>query len=238
MALVYALVAKSDPDHVRYVGRTHFDTPVKRLKAHINQAKRSEELTYKCNWIRKVLTTNDEVEAIILETDLTFKESGIREKHWIAHYRTLGHKLTNKTDGGDGTLGWRPTDATRRNMSLAQHSRSKEHQEKLLASRANYTVSEETKQKQREKKLGTKFSEERRAAAAGRACSEATREKLRIAQTGYAASDETKAKISKGRTGISPLMSEETKKNMSLAKIGKPWSEARKAAFRKTLAER
>lgn len=119
MSCVYALVAKSYPDEIRYVGKSRFDTPSQRRSQHIHEALKLGELTHKCNWVRKVLTEGDEVVAIILESGLTSEEAIRREIALIAHYHALGHKLTNATLGGEGVVGLIHSDETRERMRIS-----------------------------------------------------------------------------------------------------------------------
>lgn len=52
-----------------------------------------------------------------------------RERHWIAHYKASGNRLTNATDGGMGILGYRHTDETRRKIGEAKNFLGKSHSE-------------------------------------------------------------------------------------------------------------
>jgi hypothetical protein len=45
------------------------------------------------------------------------------EKRWIAEFRAKGAKLTNATDGGEGTPGFHPNTETRKRMSVSQTGR-------------------------------------------------------------------------------------------------------------------
>lgn len=184
MSIVYALFAKSNPDEMRYIGRSGDKTPKGRLKSHFKETDQGDQ-TYKCNWIRKVLRSNDEVIAIILESNLTFEQSVEREIFLIAHYRSLGHRLTNATDGGEGMLGYKqPSEVKAKisatltgriftekhvaNMSLARIGKrtgkvcTEEIREKLRLANTGHVVSEEARRKNRESNLGKKRSEETR----------------------------------------------------------------------------
>ena len=113
----------------------------------------------------------------------------------IAHYRSMGFRLTNQTDGGEGAPGMKHTAETRAKMSAAKKGRplpprTREHTEKIAA-----------------KLRGQKWSAERRATCGlhriGKKHSPETIEKMRQArlanpikaQTGKPISQETKAKI-------------------------------------------
>lgn len=109
---IYILI---DPttDRVRYVGWS-IDTN-KRLKPHIKTSENGRERNHKANWIRSLL-------AVGLYPKLQTVERGVidfaeREIFWIAYYRSIGEPLTNGTDGGEGMLGYVPTDKARRFLS-------------------------------------------------------------------------------------------------------------------------
>jgi len=104
-ANIYELI---DPitNEVRYIGKT--TSPINnRLSAHIYEAK-CGIISYKCNWIRKLLQENLHPVAKLIET--VSSDNWIeREKYWILNYKKAGHKLTNLTEGGEGATGIKPT---------------------------------------------------------------------------------------------------------------------------------
>ena len=155
MPLVYALVAKSSPNEIRYIGKTAYPSPTRRHNDHLKEAKKSKNTNYKFNWIRKVLRTNDEVLVVVLESNLTEEEAFHREIYYIAHYKKLGHRLTNATLGGEGTLGLKHTPETKTKISLANmgktnslgHRQTLEHRVKLSEFHIGKTVTPETRLK-------------------------------------------------------------------------------------------
>jgi hypothetical protein len=114
--LVYGLV---DPrtSELRYVGIT-CRLPRVRFLQHLSMARNGDH-TYRSRWIRELLALDLNPEMIIIEetTDRS------RECYWIERYRTDGARLTNLTDGGDGTMGYRFTPEQRGRMSIAQRAR-------------------------------------------------------------------------------------------------------------------
>jgi hypothetical protein len=176
LSCVYALVAESDQDNIRYIGRAK--NPNGRLRNHLRFAEKGrKEHVY--NWINKVKDKGDKVKLIIIEDDLTWEESAAREIHYIAYYRSLGFDLTNMTSGGDGRPGYVISKETREKIG-------KYHRGKVL--------SDETKQKIRDAKIGKKVSDETKAKI-----SNSTRN---ISPKGnsrqkHAMTDEVKAKISR-----------------------------------------
>lgn len=211
MALVYALIDSSNPTEMRYIGKTCDATPEGRRTSHINEAKKSLEQTYKLRWIRKVLKANGTIAVTIVEDNLTEEESFQRETYYIDYYKSLGHRLTNATSGGEGISGYKHTE---------------EAKEKIQATSTGRVHSEETKAYLRAVNIGKKYSEEVKAKQSavkkGKKTSEETKAKQRAAQTGKIVSEETRAKLSTAGTGR--VTSEETK-----AKQRASWTPERKA---------
>jgi hypothetical protein len=91
MSFIYAL---TDPrtDEVRYVGQTKYQQ--KRYKQHIQGF--DEDNIPKQRWV-------DELKAVgllptysILEENVEWDSRFKRETHWINHYLSSGHRLTNQ----------------------------------------------------------------------------------------------------------------------------------------------
>jgi len=104
------------------------------------------------------------------------------EIHLIAHYGTIIPRGYNITAGGEGMLGYHPSDETRKKMSQWQQGR---------------TLPEETCEKIRQTNSGKKASEE-------------TRKKMSQSRKGRKHSKETRDKIGQGNKG--KKYSEETRK--------------------------
>jgi len=74
-------------------------------------------ITPKCCWVRKVLQNEFEVKTMLI---CTVAGSGsTEERAWIKYGREEGWRLTNATDGGEGSVGWNPSIETRRRMSAS-----------------------------------------------------------------------------------------------------------------------
>lgn len=107
--VVYTLHDPRNPEEIRYVGKTHQNPPRLRLKHHLGDARGTVCQTHCIRWVRQVL--KDGVRPV-----MTIIENGVgkgwveAEIKWIKFYRDQGMPLTNLTDGGDGTLGYRVTD--------------------------------------------------------------------------------------------------------------------------------
>lgn len=163
---IYALTDPRDKA-IRYIGFT-IDMQT-RLYGHLTYAKR--ERTHKANWIKQLLALNLKPEMICLETGIGdgWQEA---EKRWIAHYRNVGLRLTNMTDGGDGVPGAKRSPETCRKISEALKGKKKspEAVAKFAAANRGKKASAETRRKMSEAHKGrpgttkgTKASPETRA---------------------------------------------------------------------------
>lgn len=112
---IYRLI---DPrtSRARYIGKT-IQKPSDRLAAHIRSAKRGTD-SYRDRWIRVLLKNNLKPIIEIIET--VTDNWAEREKYWICHYRSMGYKLTNVTDGGEGLAGHKFSKKHRARIAAAQ----------------------------------------------------------------------------------------------------------------------
>lgn len=97
MIYIYAL---SDPSSmaIRYIGKSI------RLDARMREHLREQGTTYPVRWIQSLLRDGKRPTLTILETLADESDWQAAEKRWIAHGKTMGWKLTNCTDGGDGVV--------------------------------------------------------------------------------------------------------------------------------------
>lgn len=87
---IYTL-AESESDAIRYVGQTV--SPQNRLSNHIGANDLPPE-NPKRKWIDGVIRNGGNIELkVIEECDLSIAQQ--REQHWINHYSSIGHELTN-----------------------------------------------------------------------------------------------------------------------------------------------
>lgn len=198
MALIYALASSSEPDVIRYIGRTKYTSPEKRLDTHKGHMKYGRK-THVYNWMRKVYNSGNKVICICVESDLSWKASAEREMYWIQFYKDQGYDLTNISLGGDGSLS--VSQETRNLMSKNRKGRSPSPQCHEAARRANIgrvktpeeiaklsaahmgkTYTQETKDKISKAKKGTKASKE-------------TKEKMSISQKARLASPEARERL-------------------------------------------
>jgi len=102
--IIYALL---DPNtnEVRYIGKTV--SLSKRLRKHISESK-NDTKSHKKAWINSLIVKDQEPIMKILEKLEDSDSWKLRERYWIKYYKDIGAKLTNMTEGGDGTSGMIP----------------------------------------------------------------------------------------------------------------------------------
>lgn len=94
----------------------------------------------------------------------TEQEALEHEKFLIGCFKEMSYILTNKTDGGEGTSGYRHTEETKAKMVGRKHTeRTKQAIASYQRGRTPQKLTEETKAKIREAKLGKKHTEEAKA---------------------------------------------------------------------------
>lgn len=96
----YIYVLK-DPisNEIRYVGKSN--NPENRLKRHLSDYSLIESWTSKNKWLLN-LKSNNLLPLMEVIDSAELENIDELEIKWIKHYRELGLKLTNDTDGGDG----------------------------------------------------------------------------------------------------------------------------------------
>ena len=116
-AIVYVLADSREKDpvkRVRYVGRTLY--PDRRLRAHRTTALGGERTARAC-WMRSVYASGGDV--LLEPVELVNRGEVVQaEIAWIAHFRALGCRLINLTDGGEGLLN--PSPETRERIGAAK----------------------------------------------------------------------------------------------------------------------
>lgn len=97
---VYGLFV-GDSSAIRYVGVTTKGIE-QRLVGHRYAAAHGIN-SYLCKWMRKVGSEN--VKTRLLCQTVTYEDMMAAERWWIAELRSMGFKLCNMTDGGEGVRG-------------------------------------------------------------------------------------------------------------------------------------
>jgi hypothetical protein len=117
MHIVYALV---DPrtSETRYIGKS--STGLERPRSHFEPRRISSDPNrHKAGWIGALTKAGLKPIITVLEECASDAAALVAEVKWIAHGRAQGWRLTNLTDGGDGTAGYRPSAETRAKLSAA-----------------------------------------------------------------------------------------------------------------------
>jgi hypothetical protein len=107
--IVYGLVDPRD-GQLRYVGKSC--SGKRRARQHANPSRSIRDFTYKGNWVNGLVAAGLRPEVEVLEFVGDAQSLDEAERFWIAYYRGLGCRLTNLTDGGDGTPGHKKTKET------------------------------------------------------------------------------------------------------------------------------
>jgi len=147
--LIYGLV---DPrnGNLRYIGKSC--QGLNRAREHCFPSYLDVDYSYCGNWIRKLQKLGLKYTWVIIQE---FSDADIlsqAEIYWIAYFRAMGCRLTNMTIGGEGTLGYKLSQAAKAKISLALKGkvRSKSHCDAISAAKigkSNGKHTEETKLK-------------------------------------------------------------------------------------------
>lgn len=128
---IYGLVDPRDRQ-LRYVGKS--SSGVGRPRRHKYLPKKGR-LTHKQAWLRGLLDSGFMFEICILKVSTAASLSS-DEVEVIARYRSLGYRLTNLTNGGDGATGYVPTEEARARMSAVAKGKPKSPEHVLAAATA------------------------------------------------------------------------------------------------------
>jgi hypothetical protein len=143
-AAVYALIDPRD-NEVRYIGKT-FRSVHRRLRRHLSPCYLKGN-THKERWLRQLIARGLEPAVVVLETCATDEELCSAERRHIAEHRTRGVRLTNATDGGDGTAGYKrtPQAIERTRRALIGKPKSAEHRLRIGRAGRGRRASESTR---------------------------------------------------------------------------------------------
>ena len=104
-------------DQLRYVGKS--ETGLQRCREHLKPSSLEKD-TRKDRWIKLVLSEGLKPIPIVLEEHSNKDDLFEAEKFWIAYYRGLGCDLTNSTDGGEGSTGYKHKEETKQKIADKQ----------------------------------------------------------------------------------------------------------------------
>lgn len=130
-SFIYALADPREAERIKYVGMSmRTDRPWDHVKA----TRKSKRKSHLYSWIKLLLSEGYEPAVSLIEQcveGISRKELGEREKYYIKRLREEGHDLTNMTEGGDGSTGFKGrchTVETRAKMRKAWESRTQHAQ--------------------------------------------------------------------------------------------------------------
>jgi len=140
-----------------------------RFKAHINEAKRGvgKVDTKKNRKVMKLLKTEN-LDMIILEQneEWTNEDLAQKEKWWISSLISKGVQLTNLTEGGDGTAGYKYTEEQKNTIRVAiakaYEERGESIRQKMSDSARNRWDSTDKRTAQSQKMKESKAAKEHR----------------------------------------------------------------------------
>jgi hypothetical protein len=120
----YLIYGLADPrtQELRYVGQTCY-LPCQRLAQHEHAARRSKDTRRNTQWIRSLQSTDVRPEMFEIESGLTKAEANETESFYISYFRSIGCRLNNHTDGGEGSVGYRHSPEIRAKMSALRTGR-------------------------------------------------------------------------------------------------------------------
>lgn len=151
---VYAL---ADPctQEIRYVGKT-----LKPVRIRFREHLRSSNKTHVSYWINSL-----PIPPIVFLLEHNPTDLSVAERYWVLTLRGLGFRLTNMTDGGDGTVGYHFSEETKAKMSASlkgkSHSQTPETRARISASKLGIPIhTPSSKAKLRDIHLGKVLSPE------------------------------------------------------------------------------
>jgi hypothetical protein len=201
MPSLYVLHRKSNPKDIRYVGITNHDDVRKRFMAHLDKTKSGVNRPVN-DWINKYYPDIDVTKIASLET---WEEACEQEIALIAKLKKQGYKLLNMTLGGDGSVGLKDSEETRKKKSLALTGREVTQETRAKISKANSGKkrSLEARKKMSSKKVGRKLSKKHKEnislAGKGRKVSLETRKRISDALAGKKFTAEHYANVVEGQ---------------------------------------
>lgn len=205
MTHIYALIDPRD-NQVRYIGKS--DAVCRRFKEHQSDIK-SASNNKKIAWLKKLSKLGLQPRVVIIETisKLVWAETEIE---WIRYFRSIGARLTNSTDGGEGIEGYKLTEAQKEKVSKMFKGKrfTEEHKRKIGESNTGKKRTDAMKEK-----LSTLYK-----GKAGRPHTEETKKKM--SESNKMRSDPNLRQLI-ASFHIGAKRTEESRKKMSEARKGK-----------------
>jgi len=152
-------------------------------------------------------------EISVIDSAETKEALNEKEKYWIQFYDSKAPNGYNLTDGGEGNLGWNPSEEVRQKMSDAHTPERKQALSEKIMGDNNPMKDRKIARKVADKNLG-------------RAHSDSTKQKMSAVRKGKPKTDEHAKRISDSLKGHT--VSEETRQKLSKIAKGRKHSEERK----------
>lgn len=230
---IYALIDPRD-GRCRYVGKTKNDLE-KRLRGHINDAKRRPGEIARFRWINALAKSG--VVPLIKTLEVVSPDDWqAAEQMWIHEMRARFPGLLNGTDGGDGIHGYQHSMAARRKIAEAHKALNSNIEHRLATSasvkaafatdRGQAALKEAARKRWTDPEYRRKVVEGMRAAAG----TDEARARTRALHTGKSVSQEARDKISLANKG--KRRTDEQRKALSELRRGRRYSEEAKAKMR------
>lgn len=104
---------------LRYIGKSQ--SGLKRAKCHATQADlKRHGKTHKTAWVKSLLKLGIKPTFGVIAEYETLEVLYEEEQRWIKHYKELGARLTNATDGGPGRIGYHLSEETKEKIRKAR----------------------------------------------------------------------------------------------------------------------
>lgn len=114
--LIYGLFDPRD-GQLRYIGKS--SSGLRRPRMHSCPSVLARERCHRSSWIKALLGAGVRPEIRILEEHDSEANLNSAEVRLIAFHRSIGARLTNMTDGGEGATGAKKSEETRAKLSVA-----------------------------------------------------------------------------------------------------------------------
>jgi hypothetical protein len=133
----YLIYGLEDPrtKEIRYIGRS--SNGLERPKSHITESSLKRYNTKVYTWIKSLKKINLIPNIIIIQSwnNISNEDLNSHEIYWIDYYKKLNYKLTNMTNGGDGTYGRVLTDSHKK--AIIESNKKRKYSKKTLEKMSN-----------------------------------------------------------------------------------------------------
>lgn len=149
-----------DNGELRYIGQTTRSLK-QRFSVHLCESRGFRKNQHCAVWIRSMLKENTEPTIQLIQELYNKDDLNGAEQYWIKYLRDQGCRLVNHSDGGEGCVGFRHTEETKKKMALLSKGRRRTEEMKIKRRKYSPEVELEICQKYKEGlstlKLGALF---------------------------------------------------------------------------------